>query len=219
MARSLSFRSRKHCASAPANAAATRSDHASSLRGGSDEAIPLGLAEYGRRLLRCARNDSRALLSPLLRLVGLARIRCGLAGFELERNAVHAVAQSGRLGPVLEDMPEMPTAAAAMHLGAAHEKAAVGLGLHRVVERRPEARPSRAAVELRAGVEQGLAAAGAVKDPSAVLLIERSRPGALGAVLAQDPVLLGIQLPAPFLVAELDLKMLVRFRLRAAAAQ
>src|SRR5207302_4539237 len=64
-----------------------------------------------------------------LRLVGLVRVRRGLAGLERERDAIHAVAQPGRLGPVLEDMPEMPAAASAMHLGAAHEKAAVGLGL------------------------------------------------------------------------------------------
>jgi len=49
-------------------------------------------------------------------------------------------------------------------------------------------------------------------DPGTVLLVERARPGALGAVLAQDPVLLGVQRATPFLVAVLDLEMLVRFR-------
>src|SRR5207248_6289431 len=143
----------------------------------------------------------------------------GLAGLKLERDSVHAIPQPGRLGPVLEDMPEMPAAASAMHLGAAHEKAAVGLGLDPVFEGRPEARPSRAAVEFGSGVEQRLAAGGAVIDPGAVLLVERARPGALGAVLAQYPVLLGVQLATPFLVAVLDLEMLVRFRRCAAAAQ
>src|ERR1700704_4753276 len=136
-----------------------------------------------------------------LRLVGLVCVWRGLAGLERERDAIHAIAQPGRLGPVLEDMPEMPAAASAMHLGAAHEKAAVGLGLNPVFEGRPEARPSRAAVEFGSGVEQRLAAGGAVIDPGAVLLVERARPGALGAVLAQDPVLLGVQRATPFLVA------------------
>src|SRR5213075_1895935 len=75
-------------------------------------------------------------------------------------------------------MPEMPAAASAMHLGAAHEKATVGLGLDPVFEGRPEARPSRAAVEFGSGVEQRLAAGGAVIDPGAVLLVERARAGA-----------------------------------------
>src|SRR5580700_1845574 len=118
-------------------------------------------------------------------------------------------------------MAEMPAAAAAMHLGAGHEKAAVGVGLDHLFERRREARPAGAAVELRAGVEQRLAAAGAVIDPGAVLLVERARPGALGAVLAQHAVLLGRQAPAPFLVAQRDLEILARrgFGRRAAAAQ
>jgi hypothetical protein len=39
-------------------------------------------------------------------------------------------------------------ATAAMHLGAAHEKAAVGLRLDRLVERHPEAGPTGATVEF-----------------------------------------------------------------------
>src|ERR1700726_4588680 len=116
-------------------------------------------------------------------------------------------------------MAEMAAAAAAMHLGAGHEKAAVGVGLDHLFERRREARPAGAAVELRAGVEQGLAAAGAVVDPGAVLLVERARAGALGAVLAQHPVLLGRQAFAPLLVAQRHLECLVRLGRRAAAAQ
>src|SRR5437763_4218607 len=109
-------------------------------------------------------------------------------------------------------MPEVAAAAAAMHLGAGHEKAAVGVGLDRILERGKEARPSRAAVEFRAGVEQRLAASGAVINSGAVLLVERARPGALGAMLAQHPVLLGRQLAAPLLVALLDLEVLFGFR-------
>src|SRR5207253_4634161 len=104
---------------------------------------------------------------------------------------------------------------------AGHEEAAVGVGLDPVLERRREARPAGTAVELGAGVEQGLAAAGAVIDPGAVLLVERARPGALGAVLAQHPVLLGRQAAAPLLIAHRHLEILARGGLgrRAAAAQ
>jgi len=57
-------------------------------------------------------------------------------------------------------------AAAAMHFGAGHEKAAVGVGLDHVLERRREARPAGPAVEFGAGVEQGLATTGTVIDPA-----------------------------------------------------
>src|SRR5438552_7617054 len=170
-------------------------------------------------------DDSFPVLSGLGRVTGLlsARLcfRRRLAGVEIERHAVQAIAQPGRLRPVLEDMAEMPAAAAAMHLGAGHEEAAVGIGLDPVLERRREARPAGTAVELGAGVEQGLAAAGAVIDPGAVLLVERAHPGALGAVLAQHPVLLGREAPAPLFVAQRNLECLARrdFGRRAAAAQ
>src|SRR5205807_2365503 len=108
-----------------------------------------------------------------------------------ERDAVHTIALTGRRRPVLEDMAEMTTATLAVHLGADHEKAAVGRRFDRGVERRREARPAGAAVEFGAGVEHRLPAAGAMIDASTVLLVERARPGALGAVLAQHPILRG----------------------------
>ncbi len=42
----------------------------------------------------------------------------GSGGKEVHRHAVDAVALAGRLGAVVEDMPEMPAAIGAMHLGA-----------------------------------------------------------------------------------------------------
>ena len=77
-----------------------------------------------------------------------------LSGMKVQRHAVHAVALTCRLRPVLEDMAQMSTAAAAMNLGSCHEKAAVGFGLDGFVERRPKARPSGAAVELGVGGER-----------------------------------------------------------------
>src|SRR6266404_4676648 len=93
-------------------------------------------------------------LSGLGRVSGLLRVRLcfrrRLAGVKVERDAVQAIAQPGRLRPVLEDMAEMPAATAAMHLGAGHEEAAVSVGLDPILERRREARPAGAAVELGA---------------------------------------------------------------------
>src|SRR6478609_4183912 len=42
----------------------------------------------------------------------------GGAGREIHRDAVHAVAQAGRLRAVVEDVAEMAAATAAMHFGA-----------------------------------------------------------------------------------------------------
>ena len=42
-----------------------------------------------------------------------------LGRLERHRHAVHAIAQAGRLGTVVEDMAQMAAAAAAMHFGAA----------------------------------------------------------------------------------------------------
>ena len=62
-------------------------------------------------------------------------------------------------------------------------------------------------LNLVVGVEQRLAAPGAMIDARIVILVERAGAGALGAVLAQYPVLRGGQALAPFLVAELDLEL------------
>src|SRR6185436_13308204 len=91
---------------------------------------------------------------------------------ELQREAVDAVAQPRRLRSVLEHVTEMPAAAAAVH-GRAYrpETAVVGRG-DGVRKRLPEARPTRAAVELHVGREQRLVAAGAVEDALAVLAVQ-----------------------------------------------
>src|SRR5437868_1274208 len=99
---------------------------------------------------------------------------------KIERHAVHAVALSGRLRTVVENVAEVAAAAAAMNFGSCHEKAAVALGFDRLVERRPKAWPAGATVELSVRRKQRLTATGAVIDPSAVLLIEGARSGTFG---------------------------------------
>ena len=94
----------------------------------------------------------------------------------------------------------MPLASRAVHLRSLHAQGAVGGRLNRVRHRRPEARPSGAAVELRLRCEQFLAAARASENPGAVFGVQRARSGALGAVLSQDLKLFGRQSCPPFLV-------------------
>src|SRR5918996_4796219 len=83
-------------------------------------------------------------------------------GLQLERRRVHAIALPGGLGAVGEHVAEMGIAPAAQHLGAHHEMAAVGLVGHGfLAQRREEARPAGAGIELGISIEQGLASADA----------------------------------------------------------
>ena len=142
------------------------------------------------------------------------------AGWNTSAKTVDAVAQAGRLRPVVEDVAEMAAAAAAMHFGAQHAEGAV-LGLaDRVFERLVEARPAGAALEFRLGGEQRQVAAGAGEDALAMLLEQRAGARPLGALLAQDLILLRRQLRAPFGVGLFDLEFLARpLRRRRARSQ
>src|ERR1700689_98316 len=133
-----------------------------------------------------------------------------------QRKAVHAVAQAGRLRPVVEDVTEMAAAAPAMNFGPQHPEGAV-LGLaDRVVERLIEPRPAGAALEFGLRGEQRQVAAGAGEDALAVLLQKRARTRAFGAFLAQDLILLRGELRAPFGVGLFDLEFLGGLRRRCA---
>src|SRR4051794_13038176 len=130
---------------------------------------------------------------------------------EDQPETVDAVAQSGRLGTVVEDVAEMAAAAPAMHLGPEHAKGAI-LGLADIaLDRLVEARPARAALEFGVGGEQRQVAAGAGEDALAVLLEQRAGARPLGALLAQDLILLRGELGTPFGVRLLDLEFLRGF--------
>jgi len=72
-------------------------------------------------------------------------------GDELKRNTIHAITQARWLGPIVEDMSEVTSAAATMNLGADQDKeAAVLRSFDCPIDRSPEARPTRFAIELGA---------------------------------------------------------------------
>src|SRR5437899_7848133 len=127
---------------------------------------------------------------------------------EDQRKAVHAVAQAGRLRPVIKDVTEMAAAAAAVDFGTQHPKGAVFGLADGVVERLIKTRPAGAALEFRLRGEQRQVAAGAGEDALAMLLEQRARTRALGALLAQDVILLRRQLRAPFRIGLFDLEFL-----------
>src|SRR5215831_17974581 len=137
---------------------------------------------------------------------------------KVERGTVHAIAQPGGLGTIVKYMAEMAAASAAMHLGAGHKKAAVRLRLDRLFDRREEARPARPAVEFRIRGKQRLAAPGTVVHARAILLIEQTRTGAFGTVLAQHSVRCWRKPAPPLFFAHRDRKFLHRRMSSAAEA-
>src|SRR5579862_9164316 len=114
---------------------------------------------------------------------GYFSARPGRARREFERHAVHAVAQAGRLRPVVEDVAEMAAAAMARHRRARHAERAVGGLVDGLVERRPEARPAGAAFEFGLRREQRQVAAGAGERAVAMLLEQLAGERPLGAFL------------------------------------
>src|SRR5690349_5161044 len=124
---------------------------------------------------------------------------------EVERDGVDAVAQPGRRGAVLEHVAEVPAAPRAVHLRARHAERPVLARLDAALrDRPPVARPAGARVELLIRVEQRRAAARAAIDAVRVVIVEAAGERVLGALLAQHPVLLGRQPPAPLGLRQLE---------------
>src|SRR5882724_2203614 len=130
----------------------------------------------------------------------------GLLWLQFERCRIDAVAQSGRTGSVLEDMPEMAVALRAQHFGSGHAVADVTLLVDMALRRRlGKARPAAAGIELGVGFEQRLSAAGADvgAGPPLMLIFAGERP--LGRLLAQHRILHRRQFLAPLDLALFDL--------------
>src|SRR4029453_4873463 len=101
----------------------------------------------------------------------------------------------------LENVPEMPLAGRAQHLGPGHEEAPVRLGADGGrVDGLPEGRPSRARVELGARCEEWRAAPRALVRARFLGVVVLAGERVLRAVPPQDLVLLRRQAVAPLLV-------------------
>src|SRR5215211_966808 len=100
----------------------------------------------------------------------------------------------------------MRPAGGAVYLRAAHEEAAVFLGLYVCLVRgRPEARPASARVELGLRAEQRRPATHAAVDALALVVPVLPRKGTLRALHAGDAVLLRGELVLPLLLGLLHL--------------
>ena len=104
----------------------------------------------------------------------LVRLLYRRGGDKIQRRGIHAVAQAGRLRAVVKDVPQVRVASRAQHLGASHEKRAVGFGAHVLFgDRLIEAWPSGARLELGIRIEQRRGAADAPIQPFRVVLRDR----------------------------------------------
>ena len=90
---------------------------------------------------------------------------------ETERQRVHAVAESGRFGTVIEEMAEMCVAQPAQNLNASHIERKVGVFAHILLGNRlPEAGPARARLEFGIRAEERRAAADATVESFIVII-------------------------------------------------
>ena len=126
-------------------------------------------------------------------------LRHRLLRIEGDRRGVDAVAQPRRRRAVVEDVPEMGTAAAAGHFrahpkpGQPCQRAVFVLGDHGAlhvlplgVDRGVEARPAAAALEFLARREERLAAADAAVGAGRLRVPVLAREGPLGPLLPRD---------------------------------
>src|SRR6185436_18002866 len=136
------------------------------------------------------------------------RIFLGSGGdrFEDQRDAVDAVAQAGRRWAVIEDVAQMTSAAMTVD-GRAYAEAGIFHFSHRVVQRRPEARPTGATVELGGRGEEREIAARAGEIPASFLVKQGTGERRLGRGLAQDGVLLRVQQLAPLFLGMGDFEI------------
>src|SRR6185312_1263598 len=105
----------------------------------------------------------------------------------------------GRRRAIGEYVAEVTAAARAVDFRALHQEAVVGRGRHGAFDRRPETRPTRAALELRGRRKHRQIAAGAMEGAGPMLVEQRAGAGRLGALFAQDIVLRGREQLAPFI--------------------
>src|SRR5262245_39335069 len=154
--------------------------------------------------------ESQELAPGRLRRRRVAARRCSrcAGGLELQRDAVHAVAQAGRVRAVGEDMPEVAAALRAVDLGPGHAERTIRRGRDRAFDRGEKAGPAGAALELGVGGEQRLGAGGASEGSGPFLVIQRARSGALGPVLPQHVKLFRRQRRFPLLVGFRDVELL-----------
>src|SRR5262245_21375810 len=99
---------------------------------------------------------------------------------EFQRNAVDAVAQMRWGRTIVEDVAEMTSATAAMHLVTNHAMASIHFGFDRIGQWIVETWPAGPTLEFHLGDEQRLIAGSAAKDARAFFVQQRATSRHLG---------------------------------------
>lgn len=116
-----------------------------------------------------------------------------------ESVAVDAVAQPCWSRTIFEDVTLVAATTAAMDFRAhIQEQCAVLTRAYRVVERLPETWPAGAAIVFMFRGKQGQIAAGAVKKAGPFFIVQRTGKGTLGAMVAENVILLRRKNLPPF---------------------
>src|SRR5258706_15315502 len=104
--------------------------------------------------------------------------RSGRDGLKCESDAVDAIAQARRLGTVIEDVTQVAATVIAGNCGSHHAEAHILGRPDSSLDRRPEAWPAGAAVEVRGRREQGEVPAPASKVAFTLLVHQGAGEGA-----------------------------------------
>src|SRR5579862_9322199 len=115
---------------------------------------------------------------------------CESSGFcarkEAKSQRVHAIAQTGGFGAVIEDVTEMRVAEGADDFVAAHSKTQIYFcGDVFFGDGRPEAGPAGSRVEFRIGAKERVGAADATVKAGVVVVVIGAAEGALGVGFAR----------------------------------
>ncbi len=132
---------------------------------------------------------------------------------ELQRDAVDAVTQPRRLRAIVEDVSKVAAAAPAVDRLADHAERRVPRRADGLLQRRPEARPSRAGLELGRRGKHVERAARARVGATAFLVQQFAREWPLGRFPPQNLILGRRQELSPFRVGVCDFERLIRRRL------
>src|SRR5487761_2056331 len=129
-----------------------------------------------------------------------------LSLLELERGGVHAIAEAGGLGAVVEDVAQVAATAGAEDFGAGDAGRVIGtLDDAAGLDGRPEAGPAGARFEFRRGTKQRVPAGRTDINSLLVIIQQSAGEGRFRAGVAQDVVSGRGEKGAPFGVRFRDL--------------
>src|SRR3546814_10401035 len=114
------------------------------------------------------------------------------------------MALARKVRPVIEHMPQMPAAPAAIDFHARMTKKMICAGLHRLGKRSPEAGPARSAFEFCTGRKQGSTAPRTEEYTLTMFLVKRTGEGAFSRRFTQHRILPGREALFPFSIGEID---------------